>query len=240
VSDFKLTANVFAVPKAGNRPDEYEDATASDLLSGRFAIADGATESSFAAEWARLLSGAFVERPVERGGWSDWLTGPRSCWEGRVGGLELPWYAEEKREAGAFATLLGLEFQGRGWWRAVAIGDSCLFQLRGSELIVAFPLEEADSFDNRPDLIQSHPEGGPPCELWAEGGCEPGDRFLLATDALASWLLAQAEAGRPAWAELEAVADADEFARRVEAWRAGHRLHNDDVTLLVIDYDMRD
>jgi hypothetical protein len=239
VPDFTLTATAFAVPKAGNRPDEYEDAAACDVTAGRFAVADGATESSFAAEWAGLLAAAYVDRPVEPGSWADWLAGPRARWEERVGVLELPWYAEEKREAGAFATLLGLEFRGRSW-RAVAVGDSCLFHLRGRELLRAFPLDRADAFGNRPDLVRSHPMAGPPCDLWAEGECEPGDRFLLATDALACWLLARAEAGRPAWEELELLTGPDEFALRVDEWRAGQGLHNDDVTLLVIDVAVRE
>jgi hypothetical protein len=50
----------FALHKDGNRPDEYEDAYAGNPRVGRFAVADGASESSFAALWAKLLVDGFV------------------------------------------------------------------------------------------------------------------------------------------------------------------------------------
>lgn len=46
----------FRLHKRGNAPEEYEDAAAADLPAGRFAVADGATESSFAREWAKILA----------------------------------------------------------------------------------------------------------------------------------------------------------------------------------------
>lgn len=58
--------------------------------------------------------------------------------------MNLPWYAEEKRDLGAFATFLGLSFRPRvegpgGWWRAVAVGDCGLFHTRDEQLLRAFP-----------------------------------------------------------------------------------------------------
>ena len=52
----------FWLPKAGNTEDEYEDALSPKKTQGklerkfpRFAVADGATESSFSGLWAQLL-----------------------------------------------------------------------------------------------------------------------------------------------------------------------------------------
>src|ERR1700676_1441296 len=106
-ADLRPRWNVFCLPKRGNAEDEYEDAWAADPARGRFAVADGASESSFAGRWAQLLTGAFLEaaRPADV---ADWVNGPRRGWAAEVMGLELPWYAEMKREQGAFATLLGL------------------------------------------------------------------------------------------------------------------------------------
>ena len=56
---------VFSVPKFGNTEDEYEDAVAFSLPDQRFAIADGATESSFSDRWAQSL----VKESGERGYW---------------------------------------------------------------------------------------------------------------------------------------------------------------------------
>src|SRR5579884_1055791 len=95
----------FRVPRRGYSADEYEDACAGDDRTGRFAIADGATESSFAAAWARLLVEEFVRTP---GPWSGWLPSLRRCWAADLDDRPLPWYAEAKAEEGAFATLLGV------------------------------------------------------------------------------------------------------------------------------------
>src|SRR4051812_12312971 len=125
----KLRWLALALPKQGNTSEEQEDAWAADAAAGRFAVADGASESCFAALWARLLTKDFLaaRRPCDL---TAWLGGARQCWSAEVMGLDLPWNLEMKREEGAFATLLGLRIQqpasGRPWrWGAVAVGDSC-------------------------------------------------------------------------------------------------------------------
>jgi len=70
----------FSVVKRGNTDDEYEDAFKGDESSGRFAVADGATGSAFAKEWARHLVEQFVESwycdPDEW--WTRWLPASNS------------------------------------------------------------------------------------------------------------------------------------------------------------------
>src|SRR5438309_355857 len=107
-----LAWRAFHLPRRGHAPAEYEDAFAADPCSGRFAVADGASESSFAGRWARLLVEGFVGGAQDPWG-ADWLVPLRRRWVEEVAPLPLPWYAEAKREQGAFATLLG-----------VALGDA--------------------------------------------------------------------------------------------------------------------
>jgi hypothetical protein len=223
-----------SLPKHGNTADEYEDAFAADAAAGRFAVADGASESSFAGLWARLLVEGFV-RPAP-----DWLEASRRAWAEGVDGQPLPWYAEAKRDEGAFSTLLGLVV-GAGRWRALAVGDTCLFQVRQDKLIEAFPVTRPDDFDNRPRLIGSRPQpGAPRQELHAEarGQCQAGDRLLLMTDALAHWFLRRHEAGGRPWHELARFPGRAEaaFPIWVEEQRENDGLRNDDLTLLVIDF----
>ena len=59
-------------PKAGNPPDEYEDASRvaypyrhAPGVVARAAISDGASESAFAKSWAKILADAFVENPLD-------------------------------------------------------------------------------------------------------------------------------------------------------------------------------
>ncbi|MFA4901803.1 MAG: hypothetical protein WC600_03565 [Desulfobaccales bacterium] len=58
---FKLEAAPYHLHKAGNAPKEYEDAWFCDPEGMRFAIADGAAESSFAKQWADILVKAFAQ-----------------------------------------------------------------------------------------------------------------------------------------------------------------------------------
>jgi hypothetical protein len=218
------------VPKRGSSADEFEDAFASDPDARRFAVADGASESSFAGLWARLLVEGFV-RPQP-----GWLETARRTWAERVDGQPLPWYAEAKRDAGAFATLLGLVLSDNRW-HALAVGDTCLFQLREDRLIEAFPLRRSEDFNNRPWLVGSRaaPAVGENAHAEGRGAWQTGDRFLLMTDALAHWFLRRHEAGDRPWQELARLPAAGyDFGAWVEDRRRGDGLRNDDVTLVLI------
>ena len=91
------------------------------------AIADGATETSFADIWARLLTKAYCSDEMARNSLPDALPSLQHLWLEQVGSKPLPWYAAEKVRDGAFSTLLGLSImQERADainWSAMAIGD---------------------------------------------------------------------------------------------------------------------
>jgi hypothetical protein len=232
-------------PKAGHTASEYEDAFAHH--QHRYAIADGASESSFAGLWAQLLVEQFVQQVPdlsESVGWAKWLPGVQSAWNQQAGGANLPWYAQEKLQDGAYAAFLGLEvgpvLRGKRQWQAIAVGDCCVLQWRKGTLIQRFPLTSAAAFDNRPVLIRSRgpaPNEGP--TGWRVTGqrAEPGDVLVLATDALAHWFLAQADAGAKPWTLLAPVLAGADFAGWVQQQRQTGQLRNDDTTLLVLAVD---
>jgi hypothetical protein len=235
-----LVWRVFHLPKAGNTAQEYEDAFAGDVEAGRFAVADGATESSFAGPWARLLAEGYVQHA---GRWRRWLPAAQERWQVEHRNHQQPWYVEAKMEQGAFATLLGVHFgrwdsQGGGAWQARAVGDSCLFQLRGKRLHRAFPIKASADFTNQPVLIGSHASRFYPWKAGhhrTSGRWQPGDRMFLMTDALAQWFLLSFEAGHRPWRPLERITTADEFAAFVAKRRDRRKLRNDDVTLVCIE-----
>jgi hypothetical protein len=237
---------VLCVPKDGHTDAEYEDAWAVDAARGRFAIADGASESAFAGLWARLLTEGFLgaRRPRDL---AAWLGEVRQRWSKEVMDLELPWYAEMKREEGAFATFLGLKLVGGAVdgpirWRAVAVGDTCLVRLRQDGRVSAFPLRCAVDFSNHPALIRSRAGIDPPPRR-CHGTLRPGERLLLMTDALAQWFLSIHEQGGRPWEEVVTLLSAeqpdDAFVEWVSRARERGELHNDDVTLLSIECGFR-
>ena len=44
-----------------------------------------------------------------------------------------------------------------GTWRAIAVGDSCIFQVRDEQLNASFPITEPGAFGHSPPLVPSKP-----------------------------------------------------------------------------------
>lgn len=227
--------------------EECQDAAAGDAERGRFAIADGAAESPHSALWARLLVDEFVRSDERLPGWASWLPTLQERWSAEVArsnAAGVPWYLEPGLNQGAFATFLGLVIDEDGWY-ALAVGDSCIFQVRHDELLRAFPVARAADFGNAPWLVGSRTS---PDEVphkngeQALGDWVPRDRFWLMTDALAQWFLARVEMDGKPWLALDPLlhmaggedAAQQAFAAWIEGLRAARQLRNDDVTLLAV------
>ena len=249
----QVFARAFWVPKAGNSETEYEDAfwPHKPLDAGgtcfRFAVADGATETSFSKIWAKQLVRAFCKGCLDAPTLFDYLPKLQQRWSAIVRRRPLPWYAEEKVRSGAFAAILGLvlrdESEGAacGEWQATALGDSCLAQVRDEKVLARFPLDCSESFTNRPHLLSSNPaytEQVFERLLRIEGTWMPGDTFYLMTDALAWWFMREVEAGMKPWyvlRDLGTVDQTEEFGQWISNLRRSKEIRNDDVTLLRVD-----
>ena len=238
-----VRSHSFWLPRRGNTPDEYEDAFALDEASGRYAVADGATEGCFTGLWARLLVNDFVSH-AERNA-SSWLSSlpvVQERWNTEVRTRKLDWDADYWVEQGASAAFLGVVLTQDMWqWQAVAVGDTCLFHTREGVLLRAFPLDRSSQFNNRPRLVGSRmPLSNirKRQRLWTDGCGQAGDRLWAMTDALAKWCLVEHEAGNDPWHQLESLLSLpqteDHFAAWIEGLRVSGRLLNDDVTLLAI------
>jgi hypothetical protein len=249
-SQFPLKWQAFQTWKQGNAAADYEDASAGDVTNGRFAVADGASEASFAGIWARLLVEDFTTGAGKPWRDLDWIAPLRKRWAAQVDTLPLPWYAEEKREMGAFATFLGMAVRpsavGRegGFWRALAVGDCSLIQARAGRVVQSFPMTRSEDFSNRPCLLGSRSQGSMEARngrARAHGRWQPGDRFLLMTDALAQWFLLRREQGHDPLASIRRLlaekSPESAFADWVDKRRQQSVLRNDDVTLVVVDVE---
>src|SRR5262249_51708781 len=121
----------------------------------------------------------------------DVLAQLRVRWWDQVAVPTLPWFARAKIHEGGSATFVGLRVDpALRTFHASAVGDSCLFQLRGNRLVFAGPLERSDQFSRYPALLGTRPgsEAGVGANVW-EGSYQRGDVFVLATDAIAKFLL---------------------------------------------------
>lgn len=247
-------SDVLWAQKAGNTDEEYEDAfwPKGRVIGERrtqfsVAVADGATESSFSGVWARQLVHAYCRGILSSSDLQASLTKKQRAWARFVGRKPLPWYAEEKVRKGAFSTVLGLSLEDQdkngasGVWKALAVGDSCLVQIRNEMLLSSFPLSSAAEFTNSPFLLGSHPEAnigiGSEVKIVA-GDWQSGDKFYLMTDAIASWFFREVEKSQAPWLVLRDL-ETDElpFQPWIDELRSTHQMRNDDVTLYRIDID---
>lgn len=250
---FQNILTSFHKPKNGNEENEYEDAFGSikKIENGtqvvRAAVADGATECSFAADWAKMLVNCYVERAFRKvqdiqeqieSLSKDWYT---------IINRPLPYYAERKARMGASSTILGVEISSdpsltdSGRWEAIAVGDSCLFHISDDSLNLAFPIKKSEDFNNSPYLISSNLRNNRSC--WSNvmiqnGNWQAGDIFILATDALAAWFIHEHETGGRPWDELSGFIKDSGNNNSFETWlnekRTSSSMKNDDVICLII------
>jgi hypothetical protein len=248
----ELQIRAYSIEKEGNSPEEYEDAWAMDDSRQRVAIADGASDAFEARLWAEALVSTFVQEPPPRPSADAllaWLERPALIWREGIDWEDLRYYHEEKARRGSFAAFLGAVFSIPGpdqaggrlprgevaRYTAVAVGDSCLFHVRGGELVTHFPVEKTSDFGTTPLLlstIMAHNRVVLERPIVRCGYLRPGDRLYLATDALSAWFLGRVEAGEPPWPVVEEMTS-EVFGELVSQLRQ-EGLRNDDCTLLVL------
>ncbi|MBF6333559.1 hypothetical protein [Nocardia transvalensis] len=225
------SAHIGWVPKAGRDPGENDDRAAAGVR--RFAVADGAATSARAEVWADILVRAFVEDHLDP---FDPTVLPRlrTQWQTEVDLPDLPWHAVAKLQLGGAATFVGLELdEDQRRYRCCAIGDACLLHLRAGRLLTAGPLQRPDQFGRDPALITTRAgDESHHAAVWrTDGAYHTDDRFVLATDALAKYLLRHHH--NDTAVDLSAALT-DGFSDWVAAARAGDGLDNDDTTLLLV------
>jgi hypothetical protein len=149
----------------------------------------------------------------------------------------LPWFSEAALQRGAFSSLMKVEVRD-GVWTAEGWGDSCLFHIRGGQFVQALPDLEPEAFAGSPFLLASvrgHDGDLVKQMVTATGKLEPGDTLLLATDALACWLMTT-KAWSETLRELAGLPDEAAFSRWVEKLRRERGLKNDDTTMVLVEF----
>ncbi len=250
-----FTVRSFQVPKAGNEPEECEDALYWDQARCLFAIADGATDSAFQRLWAQLLVEGFIHdapetfAPVDLRPWFErWLSARQREWHLSIDWDHVPWHGLNKaRQIGALATFMGIYFAPDvPAWQGIAIGDCHLFHFskaeRSSEGQMGWTLYDQQpatyDFGTQPATLSSiNRDHGVMWKYlhWLSGTYHQEDVILLTTDALAHWLVTQLwSQKREAWETLLNLEDPDAFSALIDTLRRDRQIRNDDTSMLVI------
>jgi len=246
---FAFTFRALCAPKEGSTDAQYEDAwaitdageaagviTSAPLLT--IALSDGASSAVYAKDWAKRLVTTFGSldgnvATIPNAELATSIANQGKEWRGEVEGRATSWHAQEKLASGSAATLLVATLDGsQARWDAFAIGDVCLFVIRRGKLKYAFPVTRSAGFDDRPALLSTEARGAFPEVKRFGASIEPGDRFLLMTDAMSAWFLNAFERKRNPWELLPTEPDA--FPAWLQQERLSGAMKNDDVTLLDI------
>ena len=197
-----ITVREFHSPKLGSRETDYEDASAYDLELGRFAVADGASDSIFSGLWARSLCETFVNSNLKTDNEESFIHNlvriSRDKWYREIKWDELKLFVKNKAINGSFSTFIGVEAIHKDSFdrlKITSVGDSCFLYVDGDRLF-SFPLTKPSEFNISPTLIWSG-YGAPftsefrwksPVYKSLSTGI-PGDEFVLATDAMSKWIM---------------------------------------------------
>ncbi len=254
-----LTVQTFVTSKDGEPTEDCEDSihpmpgcAADDVPLVAFAVSDGVTTSFFGGVWAQMLTARFAECPAAvfdpSSSWVDWLKPPQDQWQAemrkRAAAETASFYMRNDvvSRRPAAATFVGLLLDspapdGTIPWRALVLGDSCLFILR-KDRPHSLKLTKATEFSNIVSSAESYACDRPfqPDFYRDEKPLEEGDTVLLATDALSKWLLLRDEEGHPVWGTILGLTGRADFETLVGHARREERnpLENDDVALGII------
>ncbi len=245
----RFDTRLLTLAKDPEQSSAYQDASCFDAEHGIATIADGVSSALFSGPWAAILAEAAVAdspNPHDADAFATWLEAQRRRWAASIDTSSLAWFQKAKLPAGAFSTLLYLRahavensHEGSfGGYRlmAYAVGDSCLFQIRGGELVRTFPMQTAEQFEADPivlgsvDLKRDHL-----LEFaFLDEMCYPGDQLVLCTDALAEWAVRSYETGDPpSWDDFWQMSD-DDWRSGIAWLRQERQMRVDDTTMLLL------
>ncbi len=216
-----------------------------------FAISDGASQSFYSSIWADLLVKHYCENPsVDKINWKDWLKPIQETWlseiKNRVENAKKegkPSWIDNQNRLNRFepatATFIGIHFI-ENLADIVLVGDSCLLIVQNEKIIDSLPFKKSAEFNDAPEYLASYSKDNKflPKFISAnfEGKQTDNLYFILATDALAEWILKNKESDNditPILLGLSSQADFEEFVNSARQSKKV-QMKNDDVTLLII------
>lgn len=232
----------FWLPKDLEHESEYQDAFSVDADRGLAAIADGVSSAIFSKRWADILTARAVAEPPtvdDSESFTAWLADGRKQWLGSIDVGKLTWHQRPKIKAGAFSTLLCVQVSRGGdqpTLSAWAVGDCCMFHVRDSAMLRSFPMERSEQFAVDTPAIGSNDTNKDHLLSFSSTSerCAVGDLIVLATDAIACWMLAELEAGRAVdWESFFTISE-DDWKQHIIELRNQGTIRVDDTTLVLL------
>ena len=234
--DLKVTF-IGSYPKDPHRPESNEDAWAIHAPTGSVAVLDGATESYAARRWAGILAAQWT-----RTGRVDVKAAQEEYRQSST--LSHSWAHDDASRRGSFATLAAV-IPSAECWHTLIVGDSAVIVVEDNQIVLARPYTTASEFLSTPDALPSAPDLLQAATVSLDAGIEPlllplgpdvrPQVIVLATDAVAAWMLDDDITLRPARIDAAlACKDVDDWAALVAQERATATMKVDDATIIVV------
>jgi hypothetical protein len=228
--------------KSGEDAASCADVAAADEAFGLFALSDGVSRSPYPELWARALVEQFCTDPLLS---SDAREVRRWLMQAAARRAVLLPPAAAARSVSA-ATLVAArilaQYDDGVQIEVLAVGDACaLWQSADTAAVAAFPLTDPAAFAADPDVLCSddaaHPAAVAGRIRRRELFLPHGTTLMLASDALAAFLLQPDRPAGVALRQLGALDPAD-WPGLVRSWRrALPPLADDDTTALILQVD---
>lgn len=227
-----------SVPKDLSQGDLNEDAWAVSPDGTCFALSDGASESYDSKRWSELLVKKYASDSAFL---PEWVRQAVAEYDSAVEFLSLSWSQQMAYERGSYATLLALQLAENGEEAEVlAVGDSLAVHCRGGEILMSYPFDLPEQFDERPQLLSTLRSGNDflteanwfhrsTCKTWS---LTDGDIIYLMTDAVGQWFLRALSASPSSLAALGEIDSFDALVELVHRSRSEGVMKLDDSTIL--------
>ncbi len=245
-----MKIRAFITHKLAEKYEDCQDFFSYNEEKKRLAVSDGMTQSIFPQWWAELLSESYVDGSEPKN--IDDVETLRKKWIDKVNQFKSnqeekgksTWMLEnalaEKRGAGA--TLCGVNFLEENKYNYYVLGDSCLIVVNQEHRILEIKGSHQGNFNNHPDYFDSI-QGGKGVPV-TKGLCDfpQNGALLLVTDALAEFLERKRREGceKEYVERLLAVDTNSLFEEIIGELRHKENMHNDDTTLVIIEYDFKE
>ena len=254
INAYALTLNKTDSTAETNEDASFIEDSPLNVLSANknktFAISDGATSSPDARTWANMLVEASTLHESDKDIFPAVIQELRTSWEKtwekqkqKQISTNAGWWTETALNKPNAATYCSITFTNQKssnsseiHWRAIAMGDSCLFQIRNNKLMLSFPLVSENEFTDRPVLVRSKGEIINSDKIMhLNGTAQVNDIFLLATDALAEWIFKYGlHTDKTLSSDFYKKLNSIDFEKFIESERQVDRIKDDDSTIINI------
>lgn len=234
----------FITHKQAESYSDCADYFAVNSENRKIAVSDGISQSFSPSEWSRILVQSYIEekwtpeqdlKPLQ----SQWLNEVRENLKKLQEQGAVTYMMEnmvDGRES-AGATFCGLSFDNGSKWTCNVLGDSALIKL--SENSIEILSSQEGPFNNRPDYFDSYASQSIGEVKAFQGELRKGDVLFVVSDPFSELFQKSLENKTEAQIveKLLAVENQEDFCHLVRALRADYGMHNDDSTLVIVEYD---